>query len=71
MTTIYFPIGVSRLTRIDNNVLKAIGNVMQSNPDQKYVITGWADNYTGTDAINTRLRNARAESVKKVLVRSA
>ncbi len=70
VATIYFPIGVSRLSRIDNNVLKALGEAMKNEPSQKYVITGWADNYTGTDAINQRLRMNRAEAVKKALVRA-
>ena len=35
-----------------------------------FVLTGWADNYTGTEAINARLRAKRAEGVKDLLVRS-
>ena len=34
-----------------------------------YVLTGWADNYTGTDAINKRLRKNRVNGVKKQLLR--
>ncbi|MDE6041202.1 MAG: hypothetical protein K2F99_06440, partial [Muribaculaceae bacterium] len=34
------------------------------------VLTGWADNYTGTDNINMRLRKNRADNVQKVLVRN-
>ena len=49
-------------------MLEAVSEVMKSNPDQKYVVTGWADNYTGTDAINTRLRHARANGVQKCLL---
>ena len=29
-----------------------------------FVLTGWADNYTGTEAINARLRAKRAEGVR-------
>ena len=43
---------------------------MMSNPDKKYVLTGWADNYTGTDNINMRLRKNRAEGVAKLLVKT-
>ena len=43
---------------------------MTQNPDKKYTVTGWADNYTGSDNINIRLRKARAEGVQKVLVRN-
>jgi predicted DNA binding CopG/RHH family protein len=43
---------------------------MKDHPDTKYELTGWADNYTGTDEINVRLRNARVEGVKNFLVKS-
>ena len=43
---------------------------MTQNPNQKYVVTGWADNYTGTDNINIRLRKNRAEGVQKLLVKN-
>lgn len=62
MATIYFPIGVSKLSSQDQNVLCAVAEVMKQNPTEKYVVTGWADNYTGTDAINTRLRHERADN---------
>ena len=42
---------------------------MQENPNQKYVLTGWADNYTGTEEINTRLRNQRVDGVKNYLLK--
>ena len=43
---------------------------MKANPNQGYVLTGYADNYTGTDAYNVRLRHNRANSVQKQLVRN-
>lgn len=70
LATIYFPIGVSRLSRENQRVVKAIGNVMMQNPNKKYVLTGWADNYTGTDNINIRLRKNRAASVKDLLLKT-
>ena len=69
LATIYYPIGVYRLTREDNNVLEAIANVMKDNSNQHYVLTGWADNYTGTDAINKRLRQNRVNGVYNKLVK--
>ncbi len=42
---------------------------MMENPSQKYILTGWADNYTGNDEINTRLRNQRVNGVKEYLVK--
>ncbi len=68
LATIYYPIGVSRLNNVDHKVLGAIAEIMKSNPDQKYVLTGWADNYTGTEQVNARLRRARVDGVQKVLV---
>ncbi|MBQ9077793.1 MAG: OmpA family protein [Muribaculaceae bacterium] len=69
LATIYYPINVSKLTRKDINVLTAVAEVMKDNPDQKYVLTGWADNYTGNDQINTRLRKNRAAGVEKQLIK--
>ena len=70
LATVYYPIGVSRLSRENQRVVKAIAYVMTQNPDKKYVLTGWADNYTGSDNINMRLRKNRAEGVQKLLVRN-
>lgn len=70
LATIYYPIGVYRLTREDNNVLDAIANVMKDNSNTHYVLTGWADNYTGTDAINVRLRHNRVNGVYNKLVKA-
>ena len=70
LSTVYFPINGSRVSRVDGRVLGAIAEIIKSNPNQKYVVTGWADNYTGTDAYNDRLRKARAASVEKILIRN-
>ena len=70
LATVYFPINVSKLTRKDIEIVKSCAEVMKDNPNTKYVITGWADNYTGNDKINTRLRKNRAASVEKQLLRA-
>lgn len=70
LATIYFPINSYTLNRSDRNVLGAIANIMKSNPNQNYVLTGYADTYTGTDAYNAKLRLNRANSVQKQLVRN-
>lgn len=67
VATIYFPIGVSRLTSADRRVLNAVAQVMMANEGTDYVVTGWADNFTGTDRINANLRKNRAENVAKQL----
>lgn len=68
LATIYYPCGVYRLTSVDRKVLKSVANAMKET-NKDYVLTGWADNYTGTDAINVRLRENRVNTVKKQLVK--
>ena len=48
-------------------MLNAVADVMK-NSGKDYLLTGWADNYTGNDAINTRLRTNRVNGVKNYLV---
>ncbi len=67
LATVYFPINVSKVVGVQKNVVDAVGEVMK-NENNNYVLTGWADNYTGNNAINTRLRKERVASVKKMLV---
>ena len=67
LCTVYYPINKSNITARDKNVLRSVANVMQENPNKKYILTGSADNYTGNEEINTRLRNARVNGVKAYL----
>ncbi len=67
LATVYYRIGSATVNATDRNVLKSVANTIK-NSGEKYVITGFADNYTGTDAVNARLRTRRAENVKKILV---
>ncbi len=69
IATVYYPINVYTLTNRERIILKSVAEVMKENPNKKYILTGWADNYTGTDAINTRLRNQRVDGVKKYLLK--
>ena len=68
LATIYFPIGSATVNSVQAKVVNAVANAMQ-NTDEKYVLTGWADNYTGTAEINKKLRAKRADSVKKMIVK--
>lgn len=68
LATLYYPCGVYRLTSVDRKVLESVANVMKAD-NKKYTLTGWADNYTGTDAINKRLRENRVNTVKNQLVK--
>lgn len=72
VATVYYPIGVSRLSRENQRVIQAVAAQMNSESyrDKNFVLTGWADNYTGTEAVNTRLRAQRAEGVRNLLVRN-
>ena len=67
LATIYFPINVSKIVGVQNNVVDAVANVMLDE-NKEYLLTGWADNYTGNDKINTRLRKDRVATVKGALV---
>lgn len=69
LATIYYPINIYRLTKKDVLILDAVANVMKDNPGNHYVLTGWADNYTGNDQINTRLRHNRVNGVQKQLLK--
>lgn len=69
LATLYYPCGVYRLTSVDRKVLESVANVMKADTSKKYTLTGWADNYTGTDAINKRLRENRVNTVKNQLVK--
>ena len=69
LATIYYPIGVYTLSKREVNVLGAVSNIMKETPNTQYVLTGWADNYTGTDQINKRLRVNRVKGVEKQLVK--
>ena len=70
VATFYFPVGSSRLNRVDANVLKAVAAEINANPNASYDVIGWADTFTGTDAINARLRTNRANAVVNQLVKS-
>lgn len=69
IATVYFPIGSARVNNVQAKVVKAVANAMK-NTEDKYVLTGWADNYTGTATFNKKLRAERAKSVKKMIVRA-
>ena len=68
LATVYFPINKSTITGVQTKVVDAVAGVMQDT-DKNYVLTGWADNYTGNDKINTKLRKDRVAAVKKALVK--
>lgn len=68
LATIYFPINRTEVLGVQRNVLDAVSEVMK-NENRNYLLTGWADNYTGNDQINVRLRKGRVATVKDELVK--
>lgn len=68
LATVYYPINQYGLSAREKTILKSVASVMQES-NKNYVLTGWADNYTGTDEINARLRQLRADGVKDYLVK--
>lgn len=68
LATVYYPINQYGLSGREKTILRSVANVMKEKPEQKYVLTGWADNYTGTEEINARLRENRVNGVKNFLV---
>jgi len=68
LATIYYPINVSKIVGVQNDVVDAVAEVMKSE-NKTYTLTGWADNYTGNDKINTRLRKDRVAGVKAALTK--
>lgn len=66
LATIYYPRGKSYITPVQMEVVNAVADVM-NNENANYLLTGWADNYTGNDAINIKLRHDRVNGVKKTL----
>lgn len=69
LATVYYPINQYGLSSREKTILKSMAEVMKETPNQKYILTGWADNYTGNDEINTRLRNQRVNGVKAFLMK--
>ena len=67
LATIYYPRGKSYITPVQMEVVDAVADVMNNERDN-YTLTGWADNYTGNDEINIKLRHDRVNGVKNTLV---
>ena len=66
LATIYYPRGKSYITPVQMEIVNAVSEVMKQENDN-YILTGWADNYTGNDEINIKLRHYRVNGVKKTL----
>lgn len=67
--TIYFDINQSAINACNKKVVRAMADAIKADPNTRYVVTGYADKETGTDAFNAKLREARAKSVYNALVK--
>ncbi len=65
--TVYFQTGKSSFTDETYGRLDAMYNIMKDFPDAKFHVEGHADS-TGSDAVNDRLSNERANAVRDYLV---
>lgn len=68
LTTIYFYEGSSIVSQLNKNILYALAQEMKTTKIN-YVLTGWADGYTGSNKVNEKLKNERVKSVKSILVK--
>ncbi len=67
---IVFPLGKSTLSKQGRVNLEYYAKAIKNAPaDKVFTIVGYADNKTGSDAINMRLSKERAEAVRDVLVK--
>ena len=67
LATIYYPRGKSYITPVQMEIVEAVSEVMKGE-NNDYRLIGWADNYTGNDDINIKLRHDRVNGVKNALV---
>lgn len=67
--TVYFEINSSTVRSCYNSTIKAMAEAIKANPNQKYIINGYADYDTGNDKFNNELRVKRANAVKDKLVK--
>ena len=66
--TLYFTADSYTVQSRDLYLLKNLARQMKDNPNQKYVVCGYADSKTGEASYNEALRNKRAQSVINKLV---
>ena len=67
INNLFFELGKATLTPESDPELKRLVQVMNENADLRIEISGHTDN-TGTDAINEKLSQARADAVKTYLM---
>ena len=66
---IFFSINKADISKKEMINLKYYAEVIKSNPNQVYKVTGYADKATGTPAYNQKLSEKRAQNVADALVK--
>ena len=66
---IFFSINKADISKKEMINLKYYAEVIKSNPNQVYKVTGYADKATGTPAFNQKLSEKRAQNVADALVK--
>lgn len=63
-TNVYFQRGATKLYAADEPLLKALAEQLKQHPEMVMHIRGYADNLSGSQALNLRLSDQRAQQVK-------
>ncbi|MDR2414363.1 MAG: OmpA family protein [Odoribacteraceae bacterium] len=66
---IFFEIGTTEVSKADKDRLKKWAEIINETADKQFVITGYADNITGSPKRNLELSKQRAENVFKILTK--
>lgn len=66
--TAFFDINKAYLSKKEAVNLEAMANLIKKYPNEKFVITGYADKQTGSAEFNNKLSKLRAEAVYNTLV---
>ena len=66
--TAFFDINKAYLSKKEAVNLEAMANLIKKYPNEKFVITGYADKQTGSAEFNSKLSKLRAEAVYNTLV---
>lgn len=68
LASVRFTINSARISNMEKLNVYNVAEWMKANPDQKVVVTGYADKKTGTADYNMTLSEKRADAVKNMLV---
>lgn len=66
--SVFFKQGSYEVDKYGDVNLKQAAEIMKQNPDKKYKIVGYTDKATGTQEVNKKLAQKRAEAVYNILV---